>query len=78
MASEFQTMVDDLRVLLRTAAGPSGTPSAMILDSRTLQSTHENGHRAGYDGSKRKKGCGVHMAVDTLEHLLALHVTPAN
>jgi transposase len=77
-AGVFQAMVDDLRVLLRLAAGRSGTPSAMILDSRTLQSTPESGHRAGYDGAKRKKGSKVHVAVDTLGHLLALHVTPAN
>jgi len=77
-AGVFQAMVDDLRVLLRMASGRSGTPSAMILDSRTLQSTPESGHRAGYDGAKRKKGSKVHVAVDTLGHLLALQVTPAN
>lgn len=53
-------------------------PSAAILDSRTLRSTPESGARAGYDGAKRKKGSKVHLAVDTLGHLLALHVTPAN
>jgi transposase len=31
----------------------------------------------GYDGAQRKKGSKVHIAVDTLGHLLALHVTPA-
>jgi transposase len=30
------------------------------------------------DGHKRKKGSKVHQAVDTLGHLLALYVTPAN
>ena len=50
----------------------------MILDSRTLQSTPESGGRAGYDGAKRRKGAKVHAAVDTLGHLLALHVTPAD
>ena len=30
------------------------------------------------DGYKRKKGSKVHIAVDTLGHLLALKVTPAN
>ncbi|CAH2945293.1 MAG: Mobile element protein, partial [uncultured Paraburkholderia sp.] len=53
-------------------------PSAVILDGRTLQSTCESGPRAGYDGYKRKKGSKVHMAVDTLGQLLAVHVTPAN
>jgi transposase len=52
--------------------------SATVLDSRTLQSTPESGHRAGYDGAKRKKGSKIHMAVDTLGHLLALHVAPAD
>ena len=36
------------------------------------------GQRAGYDGGKRKKGSKLHMAVDTLGHLIALHVTPAS
>jgi transposase len=43
-----------------------------------MQSSPESGARAGYDGAKRKKGSKVHVAVDTLGHLLALHVTPAN
>lgn len=50
----------------------------MILDSRTSQSTPESGHRAGYDGAKRRKGGKVHLAIDTLGDLLALHVTPAD
>jgi len=77
-AGVFETMVQDLREILRILAGRNEQPSAVILDSRTLQSTVESGHRAGYDGGKRKKGSKVHIAVDTLGHLLALHVTPAN
>ncbi len=77
-AGVFEVMVDDLRELLRLLDGRNEQPSAVILDSRTLQSTIESGNRAGYDGGKRKKGSKVHMAVDTLGHLLALHVTPAN
>lgn len=77
-AGVFEQMVHDLRELLRVAAGRKQAPSAAILDSRTLQSTPESGARAGYDGAKRKKGSKVHMAVDTLGHLLALHVTPAD
>jgi len=53
-------------------------PSAAVIDSRTVQSTPESGARAGYDGYKRRKGSKVHMAVDTLGRLLALHVTPAD
>ncbi len=74
----FEAMVHDLRVLLRERAGRGGQPRAMILDSRTMQSTPESGARAGYDGAKRRKGAKVHAAVDTLGHLLALHVTPAD
>ena len=77
-ASVFETIVHDLRTLLRLAEGRTGQPSAAILDSRTLQSTPESGRRAGYDGHKRRRGSKVHAAVDTLGHLLALHVTPAD
>jgi transposase len=74
----FEQLADDLRALLRLASGRSPEPSAAILDSRTLRSTPESGERGGYDGAKRKKGSKVHLAVDTLGHLLALHVTPAD
>ena len=74
----FEAMAHDLRELLRTAQQRLPQPSAAILDSRTLQSTPESGARAGYDGYKRRKGSKVHAAVDTLGHLLALKVTPAN
>lgn len=74
----FEIMVEDLRILLRELAGRKGQPTAMILDSRTLQSTPESGARGGYDGAKRRKGSKVHAAVDTLGHLLVLHVTAAD
>jgi transposase len=74
----FEAIIHDLRALLRLAAGRAPTPTAAILDSRTLQSTPESGGRAGYDGAKRKQGSKIHLAIDTLGHLLALHATPAN
>lgn len=74
----FEAMAHDLREVLRLVAQKAATPSAVILDGRTLQSTPESGSRAGYDGYKRKKGTKVHLAVDTLGHLLAVKVTPAN
>jgi transposase len=77
-ADVFTAIVADLRELVRIGEGRSAQPSALILDSRTLRSTPESGHRAGYDGAKRRKGSKVHLAVDTLGHLLALHVTPAS
>lgn len=77
-AGVFEAMVHDLRALLRLAKGRKEQPSAAIFDSRTLQSSPESGGRAGYDGHKRKRGSKTHLAVDTLGHLLALHITPAN
>jgi transposase len=77
-ADVFAAMIHDLREMLRMLNVRDPKPSATIFDSRTLQSTPESGDRAGYDGAKRKKGSKVHLAVDTLGHLLALHVTPAN
>ena len=77
-ASVFEAMVNDLRLILRMAEGRKPFPSAAILDSRTLRSTPESGHRSSYDGAKRKKGSKIHLAVDTLGHMLALHVTPAH
>ena len=74
----FEAMAHDLRAVLRLTVQKRAEPSAIILDGRTLQSTPESGHRAGYDGYKRKKGSKVHVAVDTLGHLLALKVTAAN
>ena len=74
----FEAMVHDLRAVLRFADGRGPEPTAVILDSRTMQSSVESGSRAGYDGYKRKRGAKVHVAVDTLGHLLALRVTPAN
>jgi transposase len=82
-AGVFQAMVHDLRAVRRLAdvdakggAGRGPHPSAVILDGTILQSTPESGHRAGYNGHKRKKGSKLHLAVDTLGHLLALRVRP--
>lgn len=74
----FEAMVEDLRMVLRVFDKRKPTPSAAIYDSRTLSSTPESGSRAGYNGHKKTKGSKVHVAVDTLGHLLALKVTPAN
>ena len=74
----FEAIVDDLRAVLRVAAGRAPQPTAVILDGRTLPSTPESGPRAGYDGHKRRKGSKLHAAVDTLGHLLAARSTPAN
>ena len=66
----FEAMVHDLRSALRVLHERKPTPSAAL--------TPESGERAGYNGHKKRKGSKVHIAVDTLGHLLALKVTPAN
>ena len=74
----FEEIAHDLRRLLKEAEGRSPEPSAANFDGRTVQSTPESGERAGYDGFKKKNGSETHVAVDTVGHLLAGVVTPAN
>jgi transposase len=74
----FEAMAHDLRAILRLVQDRNTEPTAVILDSRTIQSTPESGGRAGFDGHKKRKGSKVHAAVDTLGHLLAIKVTAAN
>ena len=74
----FEAMAHDLRQVIRVAAGRNPSPTAAVLDGRTIQSTPESGARAGYDGYKRRNGSKVHMAVDTLGLLLAVRVTAAS
>ncbi len=77
-AGVFEAMTQDLRRVLRVLSGRGEEPTAAVFDSRTLQSTPESGGRAGYDGARRRKGSKTHLAVDTLGHLPALHVTAAD
>jgi transposase len=77
-AGVFEQIAHDLRMILRIVGEREGQPTAAILDSRTVQSTPESGPRAGYDGAKKRRGSKVHIAVDTLGHLLALKVTAAS
>jgi transposase len=70
----FETIVHNLRLVLRKQAGRGGQPTATILDSRTLQFTAESGARAGYDGAtspKHCKGFKVHTAIDTVGYLFS-------
>lgn len=60
-AGVFETMVHDLRELLRLVYGRCAAPGAVIMDSRTLQGTPESAGHAGYDGAKKKKGSKVHL-----------------
>ena len=77
-AGVFEAMTYDLRMILRLVAHRPGQPAAAVLDARPLQGSVESGPRSGYDGHRKRKGAKVHLAVDTLGHLLAAHVSPAN
>lgn len=77
-AGVFEAMTHDLRMILRLVADRPEQPTAAVLDARTLQGSVESGPRSGYDGHKKRKGAKVHLAVDTLGHLLAAHVSAAN
>ena len=77
-AGVFETVAHDLRTVVRLLEGRAAEPRAMIVDSRTVQSTPDSGGRAGFDGAKKRKGSKVHSAVDTLGNLLAITVTAAS
>jgi transposase len=77
-AGVFEIITHDLREMVRMLQERGPNPTAVVMDARTLQSTPESGGRAGFDGHKKKNGSKVHIAVDTLGHLLALVTTPAN
>ena len=47
------------------------------MDSRTFSLTPESGTRVSYNGTKCTKGSKLHLAMATLDHLLALRITPA-
>lgn len=74
----FETLLHDLRLLVRKEALRADEPTAAIVDSRTLRSTPESGHRAGWDGGKRCKGTKIHMMVDTLGDFITFLASPAN
>jgi transposase len=58
-AGSFEAMAHDLRAILRMVQDRNPDPTAVILDSRTIQSTPESGARAGFDGHKKRKGSKV-------------------
>ena len=80
-AGVFEAMVHDLlREVLRLAQGRAPEPSLGPSSTAPRCAPRPRAVRArgGYDGAKRKKGSKVHAAVDTLGHLLALRVGPAD
>lgn len=73
----IQRVHDALRAKARQAAGKKPTPTAAIIDSRSVRSG-EGGEERGYDAGKKVTGRKTHLAVDTLGLVLMVVVHSAS
>jgi transposase len=70
---------DLLRRRVRRDAGRNDEPTAMSMDSQSVDSAFSaQGNDVGFDGNKKRQGRKRHTAVDTLGLLLDVIVTGAN
>ena len=73
----WETLVKALREQTRVQAGREPTPSALCIDSQSVQTTEVGGPERGYDGGKNITGRKRHLLVDTLGVLMAILITSA-
>ena len=71
----FQTIHDVALMVDRERAGREASPSAAVIDSRSVKAPH--GNSRGYDAGKKVVGRKRHIAVDTDGRLLLVHLTSA-
>ena len=66
-----------LVILSREQDGRDATPSVGIIDSQSVKTAEDGGPR-GYDADKKIRGRRRHIATDTLGHVVAAVVHPAD
>jgi len=74
-------LVDQLRALIRQAAGRDAEPTAGVIDAQSVAESAEGvvpKATSGYDRHKNVNGRKRHLLVDTLGLLIAVTITPAN
>ncbi|GBR26022.1 transposase [Komagataeibacter nataicola NRIC 0616] len=73
----WEAMNPILVILSREQDGRDATPSVGIIDSQSVK-TAENGGPRGYDAGKKIRGRKRHITTDTLGHVVAAIVHPAD